>query len=479
MARSSGRPALDEMKKRVDPAAFAGERYGIQFNASGKARCPHADRHSNGDRNPSFQVHKATFRCWSQGCFGEKGVDVFGLVMDMDGVGLSEARRIVAEFVKSNGSTSGTPAHPQGAPRQNGQVAAEYVYTDRHGEPVRLVKRIEFPDGGKTFHQLYPDGHGGWKYPEKGASKPEPAPLYRLAELIEEDDPVVVVEGEKCVDALRQIGVTATTCAGGAGKWLPEHSGQLKGRKVVVWQQVPLVRYPGGNFVSGYNWEDGVGPREGRPRRLDLAWRTTETNQFGTDEFVEWCRRANTEPMLAVNLGSAGIDAARNLVEYCNHPRGTHWSDLRRKHGYADPHRIPIWCLGNEMDGPWQIGHKTAQEYGRLACESAKVMKWVDSTIELIACGSSNRRMATFPEWEKTILGHTYDHVDYLSLHTYFGNRGGDTANYLARSLEMDAFIEEVIATCDYVKASTRSNKTMMLSFDEWNVWYHSNSADR
>lgn len=243
--------------------------------------------------------------------------------------------------------------------------------------------------------------------------------------------------------------------------------------------QVPLVRYPGGNFVSGYNWEDGVGPREGRPRRLDLAWKTTETNQFGTDEFVEWCRRANTEPMLAVNLGSAGIDAARNLVEYCNHPRGTHWSDLRRKHGYADPHRIPIWCLGNEMDGPWQIGHKTAQEYGRLACESAKVMKWVDSTIELIACGSSNRRMATFPEWEKTILGHTYDHVDYLSLHTYFGNRGGDTANYLARSLEMDAFIEEVIATCDYVKASTRSNKTMMLSFDEWNVWYHSNSADR
>lgn len=242
---------------------------------------------------------------------------------------------------------------------------------------------------------------------------------------------------------------------------------------------VPAVRYPGGNFVSGYNWEDGVGPKEARPRRLDLAWKTTETNQVGTDEFVAWCRKAGTEPVMAVNLGTRGIDAARNLVEYCNHPGGSEWSDLRRRHGYAEPHGIRTWCLGNEMDGPWQIGHKTAEEYGRLAVESAKAMRWVDPGIELVLCGSSNRRMATFPQWEATVLEHAYEEVDYISLHTYFGNRSGDTADFLARSLEMDAFIEEVAATCDFVRAKKRSKKRMMLAFDEWNVWFHSNAQDR
>ncbi|MBQ43076.1 MAG: hypothetical protein CME15_11490 [Gemmatimonadetes bacterium] len=233
----SGRRELAALKERVDPAQFALDRYGIEFDASGKARCPQSDRHNNGDRNPSFHLRKTRFKCYSQGCFGDKPVDVFGLVMNMDGVGFADAKRIVAEYagVNGNGSTSGPPARPHGPPRQNGKVAAKYVYTDRHAEPVRLVKRIEYPDGAKTFHQLYPDGQGGWKYPEKGAAKAEPAPLYRLVELIEEEDPVVVVEGEKCVEALRQIGVNATTCAGGAGKWLPEHSGQLKGRHVVLW----------------------------------------------------------------------------------------------------------------------------------------------------------------------------------------------------------------------------------------------------
>jgi alpha-N-arabinofuranosidase len=241
----------------------------------------------------------------------------------------------------------------------------------------------------------------------------------------------------------------------------------------------PIIRYPGGNFVSGYNWEDGVGPRERRKRRLELAWRTIETNEIGTDEFAEWTRRAGSEVMMAVNLGTRGPDAARNLVEYCNHPSGTYWSDLRRSHGYEKPHQIKTWCLGNEMDGPWQIGHKTAEEYGRIACEAAKVMKWVDPAIELVACGSSHRGMATFPEWEATVLDHTYPHVDYISLHTYYGNRDNDTPNFLARSLDMDAFIRSVISTCDYVKAKKRSKKTLYLSFDEWNVWYHSNEADR
>lgn len=249
--------------------------------------------------------------------------------------------------------------------------------------------------------------------------------------------------------------------------------------KLVNELQVPIVRYPGGNFVSGYNWEDGVGPVEQRPRRTELAWGTIETNQVGTNEFVDWAKKAGSDVMMAVNLGTRGADAARNLVEYCNHKGGTYWSDLRKSHGYADPHNIKVWCLGNEMDGPWQIGHKTAEEYGRIACETAKVMKWIDPSIELVACGSSAIGMPTFAQWEATVLEHTYEHVDYISLHQYYGNHAKDTANFLARTVDMDAFIKSVIATCDYVKAKKRSKKNINLSFDEWNVWFHSNEADR
>src|SRR5690606_33952308 len=240
-----------------------------------------------------------------------------------------------------------------------------------------------------------------------------------------------------------------------------------------------IVRYPGGNFVSGYNWKDGIGPLSERPRRLELAWRTIETNEVGVDEFAEWARRADTEVMMAVNLGSQGIDAARELVEYCNHPGGTYWSDLRKANGHAEPHGIKVWCLGNEMDGWWQIGHKSADEYGKLAREAAKVMRWVDPSIELVVCGSSNKNMPTYPQWEETVLSHTYDLVDYISLHHYYDNRADDLGNYLTQSINMDAFIKSVVATCDYVKAKKRSKKQMMLSFDEWNVWFHSNEADR
>jgi alpha-N-arabinofuranosidase len=242
--------------------------------------------------------------------------------------------------------------------------------------------------------------------------------------------------------------------------------------------RVPIIRYPGGNMVSGYNWEDGVGPLEQRPRRLELAWRTIETNEVGSNEFAEWGRRVGAQVMMAVNLGTRGIDAARNLVEYCNHPGGSFYSDLRISHGWKEPHRIKTWCLGNEMDGPWQIGQKTMDEYGRMAQETAKAMRLVDDTIELVACGSSHSGMPTFPQWEATTLDHTYDTVDYISLHQYFGNRSKDSANYLASSLEMDRFIHTVISVCDYIKAKKRSKKTMYLSFDEWNVWYHSNEAD-
>ncbi|SFD64917.1 alpha-N-arabinofuranosidase [Paenibacillus catalpae] len=235
--------------------------------------------------------------------------------------------------------------------------------------------------------------------------------------------------------------------------------------------QVPIIRYPGGNFVSGYNWEDGVGPKSKRKRLLELAWWTTETNEVGTNEFADWAKLVGTEVMMAVNLGTRGMDAARNLVEYCNHPGGTYWSDLRISHGYKEPHRFKTWCLGNEMDGPWQIGAKTAVEYGRLANETAKVMKWVDPSIELVACGSSSSGMSTFADWEATVLDLTYDQVDYLSLHTYYNNNNNDTANFLAKSLDMDQFIDSVAAICDYVKAKKRSKKKLMLSLDEWNVW--------
>jgi len=242
---------------------------------------------------------------------------------------------------------------------------------------------------------------------------------------------------------------------------------------------VPLIRYPGGNFVSGYNWEDGVGPVEKRPVRLELAWRTLETNEFGLNEFMSWTRKVGSAPMMAVNLGTRGIDAARNLIEYTNHPGGSYWSDLRKEHGYVKPHQIKTWCLGNEMDGPWQIGHKTAEEYGRLAAETAKAMRQVDPEIELVVCGSSHYGMPTFGEWEATVLAHTYDYVDYISLHQYLGNRENNLANYLAETEGVDEFINAVIATCDYVKARKKTKKTINLSFDEWNVWYHSNDQDK
>jgi alpha-L-arabinofuranosidase len=233
-----------------------------------------------------------------------------------------------------------------------------------------------------------------------------------------------------------------------------------------------IMRYPGGNFVSGYNWEDGVGPVKDRPARLDLAWMSTEPNTFGTDEFVDWCRAADIEPMLAVNLGTRGGDAARNLVEYCNHPKGTALSDLRRKHGHDKPHGIKFWCLGNEMDGSWQMETKTATEYGRIATEAAKMMKWIDPSIELAACGSSGRTMPSFGTWEDTVLEHTFDHVEYISLHTYLNNYADDTPAFLASPDLMDNFIEEVVAVADAVAARRRSPKRIMLSFDEWNVWY-------
>ena len=242
--------------------------------------------------------------------------------------------------------------------------------------------------------------------------------------------------------------------------------------------KLPLVRYPGGNFVSAYNWEDGIGPKAERPVRLDYAWRTREPNEVGTDEFARWCEAAGTEMMLAVNLGSRDLDAARGLLEYCNHPKDTYWSDLRIKNGHRDPYDVRVWCLGNEMDGPWQVGHKTAYEYGRVANETAKAMRAYDSKLELVVCGSSHSQMPTYPEWEATVLGECYDNVDHVSLHMYFENYENDYLNFLAKPVVMDRYIQTVGGVIDYVKAKKRSKHDVHISFDEWNVWYHVRRAD-
>ena len=240
---------------------------------------------------------------------------------------------------------------------------------------------------------------------------------------------------------------------------------------------VTVVRYPGGNFVSGYRWEDGVGPVAERPQRLDLAWRSLESNAFGLDEFMHWCARANVEPMVAINLGTRGIQEACDLVEYANHAGGSYWSDLRIKHGRTEPYAIKLWCLGNEMDGPWQIGHKTADAYGILATECAKAMRQVDPSIRLVLCGSSNPRMPTFGSWEATTLDYAFDYVDYISLHSYFEPSGDDIGSFLASAHSMDSFIDGVIATADHIASKKGSRRKLKLSFDEWNVWYEQRFA--
>ncbi|WP_155057895.1 arabinosylfuranosidase ArfA [Streptomyces blattellae] len=243
---------------------------------------------------------------------------------------------------------------------------------------------------------------------------------------------------------------------------------------------VTAIRYPGGNFVSGYKWEDSVGPAEDRPRRLDLAWHSTEPNRFGLSEYIDFLRKIGpqAEPMMAVNLGTRGVAEALELQEYANHPSGTALSEQRIAHGDKDPFGIRLWCLGNEMDGPWQTGHKTAEEYGRIAAETARAMRQIDPAVELVACGSSGQSMPTFAEWEATVLKETYDLVDYVSLHAYYEPHDGDIDSFLASAVDMESFIENVVATCDHVGARLKSKKKINLSFDEWNVWYLSRWAE-
>ncbi len=244
---------------------------------------------------------------------------------------------------------------------------------------------------------------------------------------------------------------------------------------------VPIMRYPGGNFVSGYNWLDGVGPKDKRPTVLERAWNSLETNQFGTNEFIDWCKLVGTEPLLGMNYGTGTAEMAVAYVEYCNVDKGTRWSDLRRSHGYEQPHNVRYWCLGNEMDGPWQIGHMPAREYGRKARDTAQQMRVIDPGLKLIACGSSNRIMPTYLVWDREVLEECYDQVDAISLHCYYGNTkelsGNSSARFLAMNLDMELQIHEISAVCDYVQGLQKSPKRLWLSFDEWNVWYRARSG--
>ncbi len=237
-------------------------------------------------------------------------------------------------------------------------------------------------------------------------------------------------------------------------------------------QAYTVIRYPGGNFLSGYHWLDGVGPKEQRPRRRELAWQSLETNQFGTNEFMEFCAAIDAAPMLAVNMGTGDIQSAANLVDYCNTPGGTYWSDLRASHGYPTPHNVRYWCVGNEMDGPWQIGHLDAVAYGNKALEAAKMMKWLDPTIKTVLCGSSSDGMPTYPDWDRTVLEIAWEAMDYHSMHYYAGNRANDTASYLASAVTFERFVDTLEGTLRYVKAKRRSTHDVYLSWDEWQVWY-------
>lgn len=237
-------------------------------------------------------------------------------------------------------------------------------------------------------------------------------------------------------------------------------------------QQYRIMRYPGGNFVSGYDWRDGVGPRDQRPRRRELAWQSLESNQFGTNEFMEWCCELDTIPMLAVNLGTGTIEDAASLVEYCNAPRGTYYADLRAAHGVAEPHNVRYWCLGNEVDGPWQIGHLEATDYAKKAREAAKVMRWHDPDLKLTLCGSSTTTMPTYPDWDRLTLEHCWELVDYHSMHYYAENRANDTASFLASAAQFESYVDTMEAVLRYVKAKLRSKHDVYLSWDEWNISY-------
>lgn len=242
---------------------------------------------------------------------------------------------------------------------------------------------------------------------------------------------------------------------------------------------ITIVRYPGGNFVSGYHWLDGVGPTSSRPTVQELAWSSKESNHFGTDEFLTLCEEMNWLPMVAVNLGTGSPEEARNWVEYCNSPAGTHYADMRAANGYPQPRKVPLWCLGNEMDGPWQLGHAPVEEYCNRVQMAAKMMKVCDPNIEMVACGSSAPMMPTYLAWDHTVMQSLGPNLaNYISLHRYVGNEADEPADYLALSKSIDQQIEEVDAAAKTAAGTLKSPRRTYLCFDEWNVWYRARGGE-
>lgn len=247
---------------------------------------------------------------------------------------------------------------------------------------------------------------------------------------------------------------------------------------------MPVMRYPGGNFVSGYRWRDGVGPKAERPARTELAWHDVEPNTFGTNEFVDFCRRLGTEPYLVVNAGDGDMREARDWLEYCNGTQDTALVKLRRAHGYEAPHGVRYWGIGNEVDGPWQIGYKTPEEYARTYTEFAKVMKWTDPSVKLVASGISAWD-ASAVERVKLLMEHAAAHIDYLAIHWYVGNdaqrgyRDDDFASYMALSERIE---DMLVATEGVLRAMSRAlrlGREVAIAVDEWNVWYRTGNEEK
>jgi len=260
------------------------------------------------------------------------------------------------------------------------------------------------------------------------------------------------------------------------------HADEHGFRKDVLNSLRPLsftsMRYPGGNFASGYHWLNGVGPRSKRPVVQELASQSIEPNLFGTDEFIQLSRILDWTPMITVNLGTGTPEEAGNWVEYCNSPVGTKYADLRAENGGDEPYRVKLWGLGNEMDGHWQLGHVPADQYAIRAQQAAKIMKDTDPTIELVVCGSAEIGLPTYMDWDRVVLEYIGNYADYISLHRYVGNVDGDTANYLAVTNSIDGQIDAMDALCRFIQARARSKKRHYLCFDEWNVWYRTQNAE-
>lgn len=240
---------------------------------------------------------------------------------------------------------------------------------------------------------------------------------------------------------------------------------------------VSILRWPGGNFCSGYDWKDGIGPKDERPVRAELAWGALESNRFGTDEFLRYAEMIGAEPYLCVNLGLGTIDDARHWVEYTNESRATHWAERRRAHGRDEPWDVEYWALGNEIDGPWQLGHKSAEEYALLAREAAKAMRRVDPDIKLAASGSSNYG-ADWIGWNRTVLEELHGEIDYIAIHTYINNRADDFERFMAWSQRIDQYIEVTAGLIREVQARAPDRRPVYIAYDEWNVWYRAWTDD-